>query len=70
LIVAADVFGEITYELKQTPKGEVVLNIKSNVIDQNKQPFPSKAVLDQELLVHKELIEQKYQHPKKKTICC
>lgn len=70
MIVDGDVFGEITYELEQSPKGEVFLKMKSNIIDQNKKPFPTKAVIDHELELHKELIEYKHKNPKKKGICC
>ena len=70
MIVDGNIFGEITYQLEQTPKGEVLLKMSSNVIDQNKKPFPTKALSDHELELYKELIEYKHKNPRKKGVSC
>jgi hypothetical protein len=40
------------------------------VIDEAKKFYPGKAALDYELAQHKERIEHKHKHPKKKGLCC
>ena len=69
-IIDGDIFGEFTYELEQNPKGEVILKLNSNIIDENKKFYPTKAVIEYELGLHKERIEYKRKNPPKRGIFC